>query len=132
MISRTAQYALSILSVLADRPGQRTQGRDIARTTGVPANYLAKIMSRLTRGGFVDGRKGWGGGFTLTPRGAKKPLLGVMELFDGLPGRHECLFGLRRCNEADPCPLHDHWEQIRSSFREMLTRTKVGQLASGR
>ena len=132
MISKTAQYALSILRALADRPGKRIQGRNLARETGVPANYLAKIMSRLTREGFVDGQKGWGGGFTLNPRGAKKPLLRVIELFDGLPDRHECLFGLRRCNEADPCPLHGHWEQIRSSFREMLSSTKVGQLASGR
>lgn len=131
MISKTAQYALSILRALADRPGERIQGRDIARETGVPAGYLAKIMSRLAHEGFVDGQKGWGGGFRLNPQGAKKPLLHVIELFDGLPDRHECLFGLRRCSESAPCPLHGRWDEIRTSFRRMLSRTKVSQLAGG-
>lgn len=131
MISRTAQYALSMLRALARRPGERVRGQAIARETGVPADYLAKIMSRLSREGFVDGQKGWGGGFQLTAQGAKRSLLAVVELFEGLPGGRECFFGLRRCNAARPCALHGRWGQVRDGLRDMLSRTRVGQLAVG-
>ena len=129
MISRTARYALRVLRFLAGKPKERVRGREIARTAGVPTEYLAKIMGRLSREGFVEGKKGWGGGFVLTAKGARRPLLDVIELFDGLPDPHACFFGLRPCNDRDPCPLHGHWDRLRDDFRAMLRSTRVGELA---
>jgi Rrf2 family transcriptional regulator, iron-sulfur cluster assembly transcription factor len=130
VVSQSAKYALSVLKLLAEQPGKRIQTRDIAGETGIPAHYLAKIMSQLTGAGLVDGRKGWGGGFVLATGSGRQPLLRVVELFDGLPDPDECLFGLQRCSSSRPCPLHQRWAGVRKAFRSMLADARVRDLAA--
>jgi Rrf2 family transcriptional regulator, iron-sulfur cluster assembly transcription factor len=132
MISTTSKYALSVLRLLAERPDETLLGRDIARATGIPANYLAKVMSRLCKAGFVEGRKGWGGGFSLAAAAGQRPLIEVLNLFDGSAADGECVFGLRQCNSKNPCPLHDRWERVRGCFRDTMTRTRVRDLTDRR
>ena len=49
MVSQTGKYALRILGYLSDHPGQWIQGGQIASETGIPSNYLSKIMNQLRR-----------------------------------------------------------------------------------
>ncbi|MBK7702550.1 MAG: Rrf2 family transcriptional regulator [bacterium] len=39
--------------------------RRVAAATGIPVNYLSKILNQLRKAGLVESRKGWGGGFQL-------------------------------------------------------------------
>ncbi len=66
MHSRTGGYALRILGYLADRPDRWIGCRALAAITGIPHNYLSKIMNQLGKRGIVRSRKGWGGGFCLS------------------------------------------------------------------
>ena len=86
MISQTGRYALRILGHLADRTGQWIQGREIAAATGIPANYLAKILNQLRKRGLVSSQKGWGGGFLLRDQALGVPIAEVLELIDGRTG----------------------------------------------
>lgn len=128
MISRSAKYALGVLRWLALHPGERRQGRELARATGAPADYLSKVLKRLEREGYVNGRKGWGGGFLLTGRGAEARLLEVVELFDGPLDPRECLLGLEPCNGAAPCPLHRPWSRVRAQLITTLKGMRVAGL----
>jgi len=131
MISRTAKYALGILGYLAERPGARVPGAEIARETGVPANYLSKILNQLRKHGIVDAEKGWGGGFHLCARARRRPIRDVLAIIDGAEslGPRECLFGLPDCDAASPCPLHPYWEEIQEIHAEMVTSVAIGDLA---
>jgi Rrf2 family iron-sulfur cluster assembly transcriptional regulator len=131
MITRTGRYALRILGYLVDRPGQWIQGSQIAAGTGIPSNYLSKILNQLRKKGFVYSQKGWGGGFMLQERALRVPIAEVIDLFEGPLDEKKCIFGLRECDAAHPCPLHPQWESIQSHYREMLKKTKVGNLKSG-
>jgi len=131
MVSKTAKYALSVLRFLAGKPKEVLLGRDIAKATGIPSNYLAKVMSRLRKAGFVDARKGWGGGFSLAPSASGRPLADVLDLFDDPATHSECVFGLRQCNAKDPCPLHAKWERVRACFGNTMAQTRVKDLAPG-
>ena len=128
MVTRTVKYALSVLRVLAESPGERVLGRDIARVAGIPPHYVSKILSRLQKAGFVESQKGWGGGFVLTKWGARRPLADVWRLFDARWDEGACVFGLKRCNASRPCPLHSRWAGIRGAFEQMLADTPVAQL----
>ena len=59
-------------------------------------------------------------------RFGKAEILQGFEGVDADPG--DCIFGLPECNEANPCPLHGYWEQIRGIHGEMLARTTVADL----
>jgi len=107
-------------------------GEEIAATTGIPANYLSKILNQLRKAGMVESRKGWGGGFRLEEAAAVRPIRDVLAAIDGVASteRSDCVFGLPACDPDHPCPLHGYWEQIRSTFDDMLSHNKVGDLTS--
>jgi len=128
MVSQTGKYALRILGYLADHPDQWLQGREIALATGIPANYLSKILNQLRKRGLVFSQKGWGGGFLLKPEALSVPIAEVLELFEGRRDAQECIFELKPCDADNPCPLHQHWERIRGEYEGMLSSTTVGDL----
>ncbi len=134
MITQTVRYALQILGYLRSRAKERVPGDEIARATGIPANYLSKILNQLRKAGIVDSRKGWGGGFTLRREALRRPITEVVTIFDGRGARaaQECAFGLSRCDEREPCPLHPFWESIRGTYDDMLRKTSIGDLTAVR
>jgi len=133
MISQTSRYALHILGYLAFRRGDRVAGEEIARATGVPATYLSKILNQLRKGGIVDSRKGWGGGFLLIEGALERPIADVLASVDGPHAilRTDCLFGLPECDCENPCPLHSSWETIRETYHTMLNETQIADLSTG-
>jgi Rrf2 family protein len=129
VITQTGRYAIRILGHLAEHPGEMLSGTEIAAATGIPANYLVKILNQLRKRGFVESQKGWGGGFALRPETLGVSIADVIELFEGPEDHTGCVFELKECDEEHPCPLHQHWEKVRSSYRVMLSSVKIGHLA---
>ena len=82
----------------------------------------------------MDSRKGWGGGFMLRREALRRPIADVVTIFEGRSARgaQECAFGLSRCDETDPCPLHPFWESIRENYDDMLRTTSIGDLTAVR
>jgi Rrf2 family iron-sulfur cluster assembly transcriptional regulator len=128
LISQTGRYALRILGHLADRTEEWVQGREIAAATGIPANYLAKILNQLRKRGLVSSQKGWGGGFRLRESALGVPIAVVLEAIDGPPDEHGCIFELRDCDARRPCPLHARWERVRGELRSMVQEVSIGDL----
>lgn len=131
MLSLTARYALNILGYLAREGDRRVRSEEVARATGIPGNYLSKILNQLRKQGIVDSEKGWGGGFRLRPRARRRPIREILTIFDGIDAtrREECLFGMAKCDGDAPCPLHPYWERIREVHVQMLKETTVADLA---
>jgi len=128
MVSQTGKYALRILGYLVDHRGEWVQGHAIATETGIPANYLSKILNQLRKHGFVDSQKGWGGGFLLVEDALRVPIGEVLEAIEGPRDRDMCLLEPRKCDREHPCPLHDRWEYVRGTFEQMLDAVQVGDL----
>jgi Rrf2 family transcriptional regulator, iron-sulfur cluster assembly transcription factor len=132
MTTQTVRYALQILGHLRDRSGGRVRVEEAANATGIPANYLSKILNRLRKAGLVESRKGWGGGFALRPEANSAPIADIVLLFEGARARtgSDCGYGWPRCDSEHPCPLHPYWQQIRGHYDEMLDKITIGDLAS--
>src|SRR4030067_3338031 len=108
MISQTGKHALHVLGYLAENPDKCIPGQDIAKAIDDAANYLGKILNQLAKHGFVDSRKGWGGGFTIMESAMHRPISEVLDMIQGPTAtqKKECAFGLGECNDDQPCPLH--------------------------
>jgi len=130
MLSQTVRYALRTLGYLAGNRGARVRGETIAAATGIPANYLSKILNQLRKRGVVDSEKGWGGGFELREVSLDLRVRDIVTIFDGTDRIEEggCVFGLPECDAARPCPLHAYWERIGATWTAMLEETKVRDL----
>ena len=130
MISQTVRYALRIVGFLADHQGEWVQGREVAAATGIPANYLSKILNQLRKSGLVRSQKGWGGGFLLRDEILGVPIVDVVEAIEGRKDDSGCIFELRECDAQNPCPLHGPWERIRGELDAMMRGVRVGDLRS--
>lgn len=130
MVSATTRYGLSIVGHLVNNGDRWSTAKEIADGTGVPANYLGKILSRLAREGLVDSLKGWGGGFRIRPDALERPIMDLVVMLEGRAagGPPSCIFGLPNCDAERPCPLHDQWRQVRETYERMLRNTSIGSL----
>jgi len=131
VLSTTAEYALRALMFLArEEPGQAVLGRDLSSRSGVPANYLAKILLDVKKTGLVQAVRGTGGGYRLSRPAAEIRLIDIVEPIDGTRTRPGCLLASNEaCSDEDPCTAHDRWRLVRSNYLTFLETTTLADIA---
>jgi Rrf2 family transcriptional regulator, cysteine metabolism repressor len=123
-LSAKVEYAcLAIIALARQRDGSPLRIQVICRDYGIPRSFLSHIMLRLKAASLVDSVRGPSGGYRLS-RDAESISLGdVVSVFDeteGLP--HE---GRGPASQT----LISILDKMRSSERDVLNRTTMGQLA---
>ena len=64
-LSQFTDYALRTLMHVGLRPSERTQVRSVALAFGISTNHIVKVVHRLGQLGYLDTRRGRGGGLQL-------------------------------------------------------------------
>jgi Rrf2 family protein len=131
MFNKETEYALRGLVYIQAQnlEGRRPGIAEIAEQIDAPHFYTTKILQRLVRQGFVESHKGKGGGFYFD---SKKPDLSLKQLIIATEGDklfNGCGFGLKQCDENNPCPLHDKYALIRDALTQLVMEEKVQSLA---
>ncbi len=132
MLSITAEHAVRALSEMAAMPeGELILGKDLAASTGVPPNYLAKILWTLGNAGIIDATRGSGGGYRLRRSPSEICLREVVDLFDRHVWRKSCFLSCtqQQSGHCQPCTVHDAWEKVRSEYMQFLESTTIAQIA---
>lgn len=106
-LSHSVGYAIQALACLKETSDEARQVREIARETGVPAPYLAKLLKKLVDAGIVASKRGYKGGTWLNRPAAQISLLEISEAIEGRKWVGRCLLGLENCSERRACPTHD-------------------------
>lgn len=65
-LTRFTDYSLRVLVYLALRENKRVTIREISEAYGISRNHLMKVVSLLARLGYLDARRGPGGGIALS------------------------------------------------------------------
>ncbi len=129
MVSRTEEYALRAAVCLARRYGEGTvRARDMAKATGIPANYLSKILHQLALAGVVVSERGRAGGFTLAAPPSTVALATVVAPFEPQVQRTRCLLGLPQCSDSNPCGAHERWRVIKEATLKFLSDTTLADV----
>lgn len=130
MLSRTAEYALRAIVVLARQYGQPPVSNDeIAAILGAPRNYLSKTMNTLSRSGIVTSIRGPGGGFSLAIAPDVLTIGDIADVFaDPVPDGAKCLVQDGRCNPQRPCFAHRRWTEIQDASRAPLRNARISEL----
>ena len=131
MFNKETEYALRGLVYIQS---QNTQGKrpgiaEIAEKIGAPPFYAAKILQRLVKQGFLNSLKGKGGGFYFDQSKAALPLKDLITAIQGSNLFYSCGFGLKHCDENNPCPLHNKYASIRDGLLKLVTEETIQSLA---
>ena len=132
MFSKTCEYGIrAVIYILSkSQEQQRTSLKDIALEIDSPEHFTAKILQQLVKNGIIDSLKGPSGGFFIPLELIDRvKLIDIVETLDGDKIFNGCGLGLEACNAEKPCPLHDHFLQVRNDLRHMLETTTVAQLS---
>ncbi len=131
MFNKETEYAIRGLVYIQS---QNTQGNrpgiaEIAGQIDAPHFYTAKILQRLVKQGFLNSLKGKGGGFYFDQNKAALPLKDLITAIQGSNLFYGCGFGLKHCDENNPCPLHNKYASIRDGLLNLVTEETIQSLA---
>lgn len=102
---------------------------EIAREIEAPEAYTAKILQILTKNKLLESMKGRGGGFFFSDNQSNLTLFDVILVVEGDAFFHKCGFGLKQCNNNNPCPLHEKYKGVRDNFFEIVKTETIQSLS---
>jgi Rrf2 family protein len=132
-ISRKIDYALrAMLHLAALPPGTIVSFKEIARSCGLPKDFLAKIMKTLSDHEIVQSVRGANGGYRLARDPGKISFLDVIEALEGPVFLNPCLESLELCENALDCLMVEVWQDAQESMLDVLRRRNLRDVAQGR
>jgi len=129
MVTREADYAVRCVLYLAAHHGELKSVKDIAGPMEIPGSFLAKILQRLLKAGFVLSTRGVGGGFRLSRDPSEITLYDVVGAIDGPVTMSKCAVDARSCNRSDTCVVHPVWIEVRKCVETSLKAQTFDKLA---
>ncbi len=131
MFKKETEYALrALVYIQLQNYRERTPGiAEIASEIETPPSFTAKILQRLVKQGFIDSQKGINGGFFFDTEKEGLTLKRVIVSIEGDKLFKGCGFGLKHCDENNPCPLHNDYAQIRDAMNKLVSEQTIQELA---
>lgn len=130
MFSKSCEYGLQAILYIAlhARPDRKVGLKEIADNQDIPAHFLSKILQILVKYKLLISVKGPNGGFALYRKAGDITLLEVVSAIDGLDIFERCGIGLKHCDDAHPCPIHNKFKFLRESIRNTLMKETLADL----
>ena len=128
LISQTAEYALRALSQLATlAAAERLSSQQLSELTGIPQDYLSKVLRKLVSADLIASERGHGGGFRLNKPADQITFSQVFCAVGFELSQGRCAFGWSACNSKEPCPLHDSFKVLLDSFERWASSSTLLQ-----
>lgn len=119
-LTKTSEYAIRVLTLLAKSPRSVISTRQINETLDIPYKYLGKLMRKLAAHGFVTTVQGTRGGQVLAHDPYEIQLSDIVFAIEGNDYLDRCLLGFPECNDDNPCMLHDRWIKLKTEIDAFL------------
>jgi len=127
-LSKTSEYALRILSFMINSELQVFPARYLVEKLNMPDKYLRRIMTDLSKKGFVKSIHGREGGYVFAKNANKIFLSDVIDSVEGMDKYTGCLLGFKECSDENPCSLHKAYAPIRDKLVAFLSTYTIADL----
>ncbi|HEX2968293.1 MAG TPA: Rrf2 family transcriptional regulator [Bacteroidales bacterium] len=131
MFNKETEYAIrGLVYIKLQNLKKRMPGTaEIAKEIDAPPFFTAKILQRLVRAGYLRSVKGKGGGFYFDENDPDLSLRQLVSATEGNSSISACGFGLKECDEKNPCPLHEKYAPIKESLYKLVNEETITGLA---
>ncbi len=96
----------------------------------VPDPYLRRLMTDLSKKGFIKSLQGRDGGYVFAKNANKIYLSQVVDAVEGMEKYQGCILGFGECSDDHPCSLHTKYAPIKDELISFLLTTTISELKS--
>ena len=123
-------YGLRMLMRMAGAPDRAFSTAELAEEFGLSRHHLAKIMQHLARAGFIETRRGGGGGAVLARPATEIRLGAIVRLLEDGQPLVECMGADGGACRLDPrCRLKVRLRSAEAAFMADLDRSTLADIA---
>ncbi|AZR73828.1 hypothetical protein BBF96_10780 [Anoxybacter fermentans] len=130
-ISRKSEYAIHSLIILAFHYGEEMSVDELAEMQDISLTYLAKVMQKLSKAGFVESSKGFKGGYRLALPPQDISLAQVVALFEKEDQFYQCMDKERDCKMGKNCIIHRVFHKAYQGMIAELEKIRIADLLFG-
>ena len=127
-LSKTTEYALRILIFMAKNPEELYTAKYLIEKLNVSDKYLRRLMTDLSKSGFIRSTQGRDGGYTFAKDIHDIFLYDIIDSVEGMEQLNDCVLGFNECSCSNPCAMHDDWIIIREKLNKVFNQTKLSDL----
>jgi Rrf2 family protein len=136
MLSRKTKYGLKALTYLARHTNNRpVQISVISEAENISQKFLESILLSLRKAGYLESKKGKGGGYYLLKEAKDIPISGVYRVLEGPIAMVPCV-SLNFYEKCDDCPneekcsVHHLMIRVRDNTLKIFENTSLEDLIS--
>ena len=136
MLSKKAKYGLKAMAILAKEYGNGPLLiGEIAKRERIPPKFLELILLELKKKGFLQSKKGKGGGYYLNKLPDTISVGSLIRALDGPLALLPCVsqMAYERCAECpdeESCGIRMVFKEVRDSTNSILERITLAQMAT--
>ena len=127
-LTRFTDYSLRVLMRLGLQEQGRVTIREISESYGISRNHLMKVVSLLTRMGYLDARRGPGGGIALARPPDEICLANVIIDMEDDLNMVECFCSDGQCVIAPVCELKSLLNKALTAYLDTLRNYTLADL----
>ena len=131
-LTRFTDYSLRVLIYLGLRDDGRVTIREISDAYGISRNHLMKVVSLLTRMGYLDARRGPGGGIALAREPREIVISEVVRDMEEDMNLVECFCEEGQCVIKPMCQLKLVLREALAAYLKTLDRVTLLDLIEPR
>ena len=127
LLDLPTQIALQAAILLSADPRVPMRAKDLALYLGVSPPHMQRVLGQMKKCGLVRSVRGPMGGVVLARPPELITVWEVLVALEPVEALEYCLLGLRRCNESNPCALHEAWGPLRARLLDELRNRTLRQ-----
>lgn len=120
MLTNTTEYALRILAFMVKDPTRLYSAKYLVEKLKISDKYLRRIMTDLTKAGFIRSVQGRDGGYEFNKNLDEIYLKDIVNMTEGMNKHLACVLGLEQCSDSNPCALHETFRDLRKEYLKIF------------
>ncbi len=128
-LSKLADYATVVMTHLARHADEALSAAQIAKSLGLSATTVAKLLKALARAELLSSTRGANGGYQLAKAPVEITLAQIIAAVDGDMAVTECCeVNATHCAIEPQCEIKGHWQVISRAFYQALASVSVADM----
>lgn len=125
ILSKTSEYAIRILSYMASTEGELFSAKSILDKLQIPQKYMRRIMTDLSKKGFIQSVQGRDGGYRFLKSPSEIFVSDIIDAVDGMEKFVGCILGFEECSCENPCALHHSYIETKGKLHQTFSHTNL-------